>query len=135
MKQFLFLMICGFFLTGSMACNNYGSGGGGGSVNTALTASGSGASENNEGVDHFSQGHYDVAKEHFQKALAENPNLAEAHYNMALVFDAQGDHTQATAEFKKAAELAPKNPKITQSEILMKHTGQGTPAEPPMQKG
>ena len=99
---------------------------------SALTASGSGADENNQGVDHFSQGHYDVAKEHFQKALAENPNLAEAHYNMALVADAQGDHAQATAEFKKAAELGPNNPKITQSEILKKHTGpEGAPVAPP----
>src|SRR5579862_5795952 len=108
MKQFLFLMICGFFLTGSMACNNYGSGGGGGSVNTALTASGSGASENNEGVDHFSQGHYDVAKEHFQKALAENPNLAEAHYNMALVFDARATIHRPQPNLKKRLNWLPK---------------------------
>jgi Tfp pilus assembly protein PilF len=105
---------------------------GGNAAPAALTASGgAGAEQNNEGVSHFEQGHLDVAKGHFEKALAADPNLAEAHYNMALVHDGMGSHEQATEEFKKAAELAPNNPKIVQSEILKKHTGGAAKEMPP----
>ena len=49
--------------------------------------------------------------------------LAEAHYNLALSLDKLGKHEEATTHFKKAAELAPKNPKIVDSPILKKHIG------------
>jgi len=80
-----------------------------------------GAAENAEGVDHFQQGHWDVAQEHFQKAIAANANLAEAHYNLALALDKLGDHKEATNHFKKALDLAPEDPRIKDSEILQAH--------------
>ena len=92
---------------------------------TALNApTGSpGRMENDEGVDHYGQGHWDVAEVHFQKSLKADPGLAEAHFNLALALDKLGKHGDATQHFKKAAELAPKNPKIAQSKILKAHTG------------
>jgi len=82
-----------------------------------------GATENDEGVNHFQQGHWDVAKEHFMKAIAANPDLPEAHYNLALALDKLGNHGEATNHFKKALELAPDNTKIAGSKILQAHVG------------
>jgi Flp pilus assembly protein TadD len=82
-----------------------------------------GAAENNEGVDHYQQGHWDVAQEHFTKAIAANAALPEAHYNLALALDKMDKHPEATTHFKKALELAPADPKIAGSKILQKHVG------------
>ena len=87
------------------------------------TAGMAGAAENNEGVDHYQQGHWDVAQEHFTKAVAANADLAEAHYNLALALDKLGKHPEATTHFKKALELAPTKPQIANSKILQKHVG------------
>ena len=82
-----------------------------------------GAAENDEGVNHFQQEHWDVAQEHFTKAIAVNADLPEAHYNLALALDKLGNHGEATNHFKKALELAPDNPQIADSEILKAHVG------------
>ena len=87
------------------------------------SAGAAGATENDEGVNHFQQGHWDVAKEHFMKAIAANADLAEAHYNLALAMDKLGMHPEATTHFKKALELAPADPKIAESQILQAHVG------------
>ena len=90
---------------------------------TALMANkdAAGAAENNEGVDHYQQGHWDVAQEHFQKALAANVGLAEAHYNLALALDKLGKHGEAKKHFKMALDNAPTNPSIRDSGILKAH--------------
>ncbi len=87
------------------------------------TVGAEGAKENDEGVNHFQQEHWDVAKEHFMKAIAANAELAEAHYNLALALDKLGNHGDATKHFKKALALAPADPKIAGSEILQAHVG------------
>ena len=82
-----------------------------------------GRADNDEGVGHYKQGHWDVAADWSKKAIKADPNLAEAHYNLALSLDKMGKHEDATASFKKAAELAPTNPAIKDSPILKKHLG------------
>ncbi|MCA9501303.1 MAG: tetratricopeptide repeat protein [Nitrospira sp.] len=94
----------------------------GGSARMA-TAGVTGAAENEEGVNHFQQGHWDVAQEHFTKAIAANADLPEAHYNLALALDKLGNHGDATDQFKKALELAPADPMIAGSKILQAHVG------------
>ena len=91
----------------------------------ALTApvSSPGQKENDEGITHAQKGHWDVAESHFRKALEADPKLAEAQYNLGLALDKQNKHEEATTAFKKAAEMAPDNSKITESDILKKHTG------------
>ncbi len=79
--------------------------------------------KNDDGMSHFRQGHFDTSTEFFQAAIKAAPDLAEAHFNLALALDQMGKHPEATEQFAKAKELAPNNPKITGNEILKKHTG------------
>ena len=81
-----------------------------------------GRAANDEGVAHAKEGHWDVAEGHFRKALEADPNLAEAHFNLGLALNSLGKHDEAMVAFKKAAELAPGNARITESPILKKHT-------------
>ena len=74
-----------------------------------------------EGVEHYDKGHWDVAKKHFMEGAKADPQSAEAHYDLALVFEKMGDHGGATEHFKQAQELGMKNPDIQNSEILKKH--------------
>jgi Flp pilus assembly protein TadD len=86
-------------------------------------ASSAGRADNDEGVGHYRQGHWDVAEGHFRKAIKADGNLAEAHFNLGLSLDKMDKHDDATAEFKKAAELAPTKTAIKESPILKKHIG------------
>ena len=106
-------------------CDYGKSGGGAPAGDSALMApaGSAGRMENDEGVGHYKQGHWDVAEGHYRKALAADAKLAEAHYNLGLALDKEGKHEAATASFKKAAELAPTNPAIKDSAILKKHIG------------
>ena len=87
------------------------------------TEGAAGAGENNEGINHFQQGHWDVAQEHFKKAVSANADLPEAHYNLALALDKLGNHGEATNHFKMALSLAPDDPRIKDSDILKAHVG------------
>ena len=80
-----------------------------------------GRSANDEGVGHAQQGHWDVAEGHFRKALGADPKLAEAYFNLGLALDKLGKHEESKTALKKAAELAPGNPKITESSTLKHH--------------
>jgi type IV pilus assembly protein PilF len=77
--------------------------------------------DNDEGVGHYQQGHWDVAMGHFQKAVKADPASGVAQYNLALTLDKMDKHQEATQAFKKALELAPNDPTIKDSEILKKH--------------
>lgn len=74
-----------------------------------------------QGIEHYEQGHWDVAKKHFSEAAQADPQSAEAHYDVALVLDKSGDHTGATEHFKTAYDLGKGNVHIQNSEILKKH--------------
>ena len=86
------------------------------------TAAGSKAeSHNKEGIEHYNQGHWDVALKHFTEAAKADPGSAEAHYNVALALDKSGDHKGATEHFKTAFDLGKSNPAIQDSGILKAH--------------
>jgi Flp pilus assembly protein TadD len=125
MKQLMlsFGLVVGLLVL-AVACGDYGASTSGTPSADALMspASSAGRADNDEGVGHYKQGHWDVSEGHFRKAVKADPNLAEAHYNLGLALDKMGKHDEATAEFKKAAELAPGNPAIKDSAILKKHT-------------
>ena len=85
-------------------------------------AAGSNAeSHNKEGIEHYNQGHWDVALKHFTEAAKADPDSAEAHYNVALALDKSGDHKGATEHFKTAFDLGKNNPEIQNSGILKAH--------------
>ena len=85
------------------------------------TAGSKAETHNNEGIEHYNQQHWDVAKKHFTEAVKADPSSAEAHYNLALALDKSGDHKTAIDHFHKAKELGKENPDIQQSEILKAH--------------
>ena len=74
-----------------------------------------------EGIAHYDQGHWDVAKKHFQQALQADQQSAEAHYDLALALDKTGDHKSAIEHFKAAQQLGKDNPEIQNSGILQAH--------------
>jgi len=78
---------------------------------------------NQEGIDHWNQGHYDVALKHFQMASKIDPSVGESHYNEALALDKLGQHASASMHFKAARKNAHGRAEILNSGILMKHIG------------
>lgn len=76
---------------------------------------------NNEGVEHFAEGHYASGGIYFKDALKQDPKLAEAHFNLGLVLHKTGKHSEAADHFRKASELAPNDSRIQGSKVLQKH--------------
>lgn len=54
------------------------------------------------------EGRFEEAAAGFQAALKANPNLAEAHFNLGLVYHEQGKYAEAIASFRKALTLKPR---------------------------
>ena len=79
------------------------------------------ASKNDEGISHLVQRHWDTAAGFFKEAIEADPNLAEAHFNLALSLHKTGKHGDASKHFKKAKELASGNSKIVDNKILKDH--------------
>ena len=76
---------------------------------------------NEEGISHYSQGHYDVALKHFQMASKIESSVGESHYNVALCLDKLGRHGDATNHFYAARKYAHGNKAILKSGILNAH--------------
>ena len=94
-----------------------------GDVALMSPAGSAGRVENDEGVGHYKQGHWNVAEGHFRKAIAADRKLVEGRYNLGLTLDKMGKHEDATASFKIVVELAPPNSPIKDSVILKEHIG------------
>lgn len=75
----------------------------------------------NEGIMHYEQGHWGVAKTHFERAVQADEQSAEAHYDLALALDKAGDHQAAIQHFKAAQDYGKNNPEIQNSGILQAH--------------
>jgi len=130
MKQrYLLLGIVLLAAVSVIACDSSSTGTGTRKAGTAADAplfapaSSAARMDNDEGVGHYQQGHWDVAMGHFQKAVKADPNSAAAQYNVGLTLDKMDKHDEATSAFKKALELAPNEPAVKDSEILKKHMG------------
>ena len=78
---------------------------------------------NAEGIDHWNQGHYDVALKHFNMASKIDGSSGEVHFNEAISYDKVGQHGVATKHFKVALKKAGGNKKILDSPILHGHIG------------
>ena len=74
-----------------------------------------------EGNRLFREGRWGGAIQQFQAAVHEQPDLAEAHYNLALAIDRMGDRAGAKPHFIQAANLAPGNKVIWDSPPLRRY--------------
>jgi tetratricopeptide (TPR) repeat protein len=63
----------------------------------------------NLGIKAFNDGKMDQARSHFDRAVKENPGLADAYYYRALVYLNQDRKADAKADLQKLLELDPEN--------------------------
>ncbi len=72
------------------------------------------------GNEMFAAQDWKGAKEIYAAAIAMNPSLAEAHYNLGLTLDQLGEKAEARKHFVQAANLAPGNKVIWDAPPLRK---------------
>ena len=63
----------------------------------------------NIGIRLYNEGNMAEAKEYFDRAVADNPNLSDAYYYRGLTHLSEGENDLALADFKKLMELDPEN--------------------------
>ena len=86
------------------------------------------AQHNSDGIVLYESENWSIAKDHFTSAIEADPNLAEAHFNLGLALNKLNLQSEATAHFKKAAELAPANSAIVQSGAYRSRTAPPSPS-------
>ena len=74
-----------------------------------------------EGNRLFREGRWEGARQQFQAAIQEQPDLAEAHYNLAVALDHMGNQEGAKSHFITAANLAPGHKVIWNSPPLRRY--------------
>ncbi len=74
-----------------------------------------------EGNRLFREGRWEGARQQFQVAVQQEPNLAEAHYNLALAMDRMGNRDGAKPHYIEAANLAPGHKVIWNSPPLRRY--------------
>lgn len=62
---------------------------------------------NNRGLLYLAAGRLERAVTDFQRALASEPEYANAHANLGIAYTLQGEYAQALAAFARALEIAP----------------------------
>ena len=74
-----------------------------------------------EGNKLFQDGRWEPARQQFQAALDQQPDLAEAHYNLALSLERLGEAAKAKTHYIEAANLAPGHKVIWNSPPLRRY--------------
>lgn len=74
-----------------------------------------------EGNQRFAEGRWGAAKTLYEQAIQAQSDLAEAHYNLGLVYERLGDRQQARHYYIEAANLAPGHKTIWDSPPLKRH--------------
>ena len=78
---------------------------------------------NLEGIEEYNRGQWELARKKFELALQADPQLPEAHFNLALTLHKLELHEQATTHFRLAGKLDPNNKEIVDSTIFRNHLG------------
>lgn len=63
----------------------------------------------NLGAGYLRQGRLDLAIERLQRALDQNPRLADAHSTIAIAYDQLGSVDEAETHYRRATQLEPDN--------------------------
>jgi len=63
----------------------------------------------NLGAGYLKQGHLDLAVDRLQRAVKQNPKLADAHSYLAIAYDQLGMLEEAEKHYKRATQLEPNN--------------------------
>ena len=74
-----------------------------------------------EGNRLFNARQWEAAKAQYEAAIKAQPTLAEAHYNLGLVYDVLRKDKEARKHFIEAANLAPGNKEIWNSPALRQY--------------
>lgn len=90
-------------------------------LNAPIGVNSSAATALNEGNQRFAEGRWGAAKTLYEQAIQAQPDLAEAHYNLGLVYERLGDRQQARNYYIEAANLAPGHKTIWDSPPLKRH--------------
>lgn len=87
------------------------------------------AQHNLEGIKSYNDGNWKAARGHFVTAVQDDPQLPEAHFNLALTEHKLGQHEEAKKHFQTAGELAPNNKEVVEASIYRNHLGLSTTFE------
>ena len=79
------------------------------------------ARHNADGIDHLVREHWRKAAADFRRALERGPDLAVAHFNLAICLNELENHAEAVKHFRLALERAPDDPRISNNRILRDH--------------
>jgi type IV pilus assembly protein PilF len=94
----------------------YGCATSGASVGSSLSSDEQAARANlNLGVAYLGQNNPQLALEKLERALEQNPRLAEAHAAIAIAYDQLGQPDDAEKHYRRATQLAPDNPAAANS--------------------
>jgi Flp pilus assembly protein TadD len=75
----------------------------------------------NVGIKYYNEKQIDKALEAFNKAVSDNPDLAEAYYYRGLVYLNKGKVPEAKADFQKLLALDPKNKFAKEAQDYLKN--------------
>ncbi|TNF75650.1 MAG: tetratricopeptide repeat protein, partial [Acidobacteria bacterium] len=75
----------------------------------------------NIGIRFYNEGDMDQAYDHFNRALEQNPDLAETYYYRGVVYLGRGENEQAKADFHKLLELDPDTPRAEEVNEFLKY--------------
>lgn len=96
-----------------LALGSCAGGGGRGTLEVALSAppksAPAAAAAIEEGNKLFRARQWEAAKAQYETAIQAQPTMAEAHYNLGLVYDVLRNDKEAYKHFVEAANLAPGN--------------------------
>lgn len=108
-----------------LALGSCAGGGGRGTLEIALSAPPksvpAAAAAIDEGNKLFHARQWEAAKAQYETAIQAQPTMAEAHYNLGLVYDALRNDKEAYKHFAEAANLAPGNKIIWSSPAFRQH--------------
>jgi type IV pilus assembly protein PilF len=80
-------------------------------------------------VDYYQAGKYEIALDEVKKAIAADPDYADAYGFRALIYTAMGEKALADENYRHALRLAPRNPELSNNYGLFLCDAGGKPAE------